>query len=529
MALTKGTGYTLEELQKMGGKPVVPGQGYTKDQLLQMGGKNVDPREQMLQQQKTQDAQPKHGNFLSDVGNALGNFFGGNVIGDAIGSRIAEHSSGAQAVRNAPIITHNGKEIVAAGGNKDVVQHPTSKQIVGDVLKSAGSIGMAALPGAGSLGGKVAEGAAIGYGSDVAQKLIDKKDKVFKPGLGTVVGAAIPAVAGGLGAILKKTLGATTQVGDKVIQRAIDNPQAVDEAVKKYAQTPELKQSIVDRAEQAMNNFVNERNQEFGKGISKMTATAPLQKQRVLDSFAQEVDKFGGQVKEGGVIFNDTKLTKEEQNGIKKVFSVLKSWKDVTPTGFETLRQRISNEMKAFKFNNNDLPNVILGNVKKDLTAHISENVPGYADLLKNYGSKSETVGNVLSELRLNSSAKPSAKLNTIMKIFKKDPIIMKDFVTAMGSTKEANNLLNEISGAILSEWLPSGAVNKTAEGLLGTVGTVGAAFNPALAAGAVGAAASFSPRVVGKAARLAGKAAQKGITTGVRRAVTKEAARLNP
>jgi hypothetical protein len=407
----------------------------------------------------------------------------------------------------------------------------SNKEVLGSAANTALLATAPGLPSGGStLAGKVAAGGALGYASDVAQSANENKQSIFKPGLGTAIGVGLPIVAKVGGAIFKTITGATTGAGKDVIQRAIDSPEQVNAAINKYAQTPEAKQQLVDSAKDSINQYLKDRNSQFGEGLSKMVASEPISKQIVLDSFAQSVDKFGGQIQDGALTFGDTALNSAEQKSVTDVFDTVKNWKDVTPQGMDTLRQRIGNEMSNFKFANNGRDSVILGGVKQDLTQLMKDKIPGYGDMLSTYGSQTQTAKDLAAELSLKSSnAKPATQLGQIMKLFKKDPVVVENLTKTMGQ-ESANKFLNDVSGAILSSWLPQqGLVGKIAEGTAGVgaiAGLATGAVNPLTVA--VGAAAS-SPRIVGKAAVGAGKLIQSGAGTALKKAATIAGSKIKP
>lgn len=80
--------------------------------------------------------QPKK-RFGQRAGEVLGSIFGGKQIGDLIGTKIAEHSPTAKALKNAPAIKQQGIETIPAGGNKPLFKTPTGKQLAGDAAMIA--------------------------------------------------------------------------------------------------------------------------------------------------------------------------------------------------------------------------------------------------------------------------------------------------------------------------------------------------------------------------------------------------------
>lgn len=403
---------------------------------------------------------------------------------------------------------------------------PTEKQFAGGALETAVMASTPFLPSgagllkAGSLGkltptvGKSIVGAATGYGFDKAQQAIQNKEITASPGVGTAVGAALPFAAKLIGSLLKRGTGVTTGAGKDVIQRAIDDPDAVGRAVKEYASNDAAKQSLVERAKLGLNEAIRQRGAAFSESISKMTAEKAIPKATVVDAFKKELAKFNGKITRDGVTFSNTTLTKGDQSSIREAWDLVKGWTDTTPSGYDNLRQALGNVMDDFKLAGNSRANVVVGGTKQALTKTLEENIPGYAGILKEYGAKTGAVRIVAKELGLSSTAKPSTQLNQILRIFKKDPQVLAALQKTMGEA-EAKSFLDDVSGAILSEWLPSGKIGNLARGLgqfaLYQFG------GPAALAGAP----ALSPRIVGGAARAAGRAAQQGVGTGLNRAAT--------
>lgn len=400
----------------------------------------------------------------------------------------------------------------------------TNKEVIGSAIQTGANF----IPGAGPEAGilaRTAIGAATGYAYDVGQNLQENKSikDSLKPGAGTVTGGLLPIVTKGLGTLAKASAGFTSGVGSDVIDRAIKNPNEVDVAVKKFASTPEAKQELVDSAKSSIQSYLQQRSSEYGESVNKLTSKVGFQgKQTAIDSFKNEISKFGGEIKNGQVVFKDTTLTKADENNIKQAFSKINKWQNTSVKGMDGLRQAVGNLMDDFKVTGNSRANVILSKVKDSITKDLSKNVPGYSDVLKTYGSKTELANNVLKELSLKGSAKESTQLNQVLRLFKKDPQVVKQLSSIMGE-KEVNSFLNDISGAILSEWAPKGVLSNIARAV-GDIGLAGGAImtgSTPLGLASLGTVAASSPRIVGKVARLSGKAQASGVSSIAKKLTT--------
>lgn len=390
-----------------------------------------------------------------------------------------------------------------------------SKAGLGVVKKQAAKIPLAQ---------KVAEGAVLGYGADVSSNM-RSGDSSVKPGIGTTLGVGIPFASALIGGLTKRIAGFTTGSGKDVIQRAIDNPDAVDEAVKKFAKSPESQQDLVDVAKDSVVEYLQKRSEEYGNELSKLKLSKPVKKEAIVKDFIKEVKVFGGRLDdEGELFFESSKLTKTDRNNLLSVWDDIRQWKNVTPQGLDDLRQNIGNYISEFKAGGNTRADVILGNVKSSLTKYIDDAAPGYKKILQDYGQKTEIARNLLSELSQSGKAKPSTQLRQILNIFKKDPQVLKNLQEVMGE-KNAKKLLNEIAGAILTGWTPEGKVQNwfrlISEGGAGVAAFAAGGVAPGLATLATGAALA-SPRIVGKAATATGKVVRSGATTAARRSAIK-------
>ena len=388
-----------------------------------------------------------------------------------------------------------------------------ARDVAGQLLETAATFAPGVGKGA-SLITKALSGAATGYALDVGNQL-ENKDKTlgqaFKPGLGTAIGGTLPLATALIGSLSKKIAGFNAGTGEEVLQRAQENPDAVGDAVKTYAKTPEAKSELIDKAKSAIQNFNSAKSEEFGATLDKF-GTEPIAlkegEKSVIDSFAENAKKFGGTINgKGELTFANSTLTKGDQAAVKEGFDLINNWTDTTPKGMDGLRQAIKNTMDNFSLTGNSRANVILGNVKDDLQSMLTDKLPGYDKMLSTYGEKSQVTRDLVKELGLGGKSKPSTQLNNIMKIFKRDPSIQENLVSVMGKDG-SEKFLNEISGAILSDWLPSNSltnvIGRSTELATGIGGVIAGSGGTAIPA-AAGALASMSPRIVGKIARMAG------------------------
>lgn len=513
------------------------------------------------------------------------------------------------------------------GGDINSGFNLSNKEILGSAAQTALGVGSFGIAAPESLAGKVAAGAGTGYAFDKAQQATDNKQITATPGFGTLTGALLPVASKVIGSGLKRVLGTTTGVGNKVLDRAVKNPDEVFQNMRVYS-SDESKMGLVQRGKEAINDFLSTRNTEYGskvgglketpaksvisyvdkqgnkvytqltpdelailrdevknipsaKGASQIHldaftpnlkanakeisraeflkghpqaaealgntvkpsftkgakglftgSTSNPKAQPIVNEFQNQLKKFGGSVTKDGLKFNSSSLTASDRNALNDVWSEVQNWTDFTPQGKDNLRQLIGNYSGQFKAAGNTKADVVLGNLKKFLTSHIDQQTSGaYKPILEEYGQKTQLAKGLISELNQKGNAKPSTQLNSILKVFKKDPQVIDHLTQVMGQ-KEADKFLNQISGAVLSDWLPSSVKQQWLEGTLGATqilsvlsGTLG--IGSALKTGGA-TLATFSPKVVGTATVGLGKLIQKGVGTGIQRTLTKLGSKAN-
>ncbi len=428
-------------------------------------------------------------------------------------------------------ILESGNEATDIG-----TQGITSKDVIGSAISTAAT----AIPGASagaSLLTKTIAGGATGYAFDVGSNL-QNKDKTlgqdFTPGLGTIVGATLPFAGYLISSLSKKIAGFTAGTGEDVIQRAIDNPDAVGEAISKYAKTPEAKEELVSTASSAVQDFVKAKGQEFGNTINNLAVKegGEISKQPALEALKKSLEDFGITLSPEGLDFTNSNLTKEAESTLNQVFDKITNWSDETPKGLDSLRQYLKGEMGNYKIQGSSKVDSILNTTMKAIRSHLTDEIPGYAEMLQNFSEKSSTTTALLKELQLAGTAKPSTKLANILKIFKKDPTVLDNLYKVMGKS-EAEDFLNQVSGAILSDWIPAGKVGNAMR-TIGEAGlgvglhAVGVGTAPALGAVGAGMAVS-SPRVVGSIARTVGSRTGRVASEVVKKGITSGVSKLNP
>lgn len=227
-----------------------------------------------------QEKEPDTMDTLGKVGEVTGDIFGGNKIGDLIGSKAAKYlSKGGRDLRKQ---VKEGK--ISREEYDKTFEGPSAKEVAGDVAKSAlnfvpiGKLGKGIELGAEALRlgkaapiiGKIASSAATGYGMDVAENLRqDKKGAdIVKPGTGAILGAA---GEGGLQALEKGM--SLAPKGSEIALNSLIKPLLKDFSYGKNPGRVVAEEGIVANSFEDLANKIGIRKKEIGSEIGKIVSS----------------------------------------------------------------------------------------------------------------------------------------------------------------------------------------------------------------------------------------------------------------
>jgi hypothetical protein len=176
---------------------------------------------------KSKYSQPEpEESFWEKTANVLDSVFGGGKIGEYIGTKIAETTPQAKLLKQ-----QEEQGLLAKGEYEKTFKKPSVKELVGSGIQSASlfipvgkvSTGITSLAGkagvrtGASAIGKIGSGALAGEALDIATNLQNGKTgaEIFTPGVGTLVGGAIPAVG-----VVKNVM---VRFGEKQAPRVINS------------------------------------------------------------------------------------------------------------------------------------------------------------------------------------------------------------------------------------------------------------------------------------------------------------------
>lgn len=184
--------------------------------------------------------------FLSKVGKGIGSFLGGDEIGEAIGNKwgtwkAKNGEAGEQFERSIAFIEQKFQEGKISQEQRDKMlkaqeenakdafgyDGPNFKQVAGDMVQAALTVATAGGVGSGAtkLAPKIAKGAALGYGFDVATDMQEDESlgEIAKPGIGTAIGGAIPILGAVKNAIAKGGKAGAERVMNSVVKPDLDD------------------------------------------------------------------------------------------------------------------------------------------------------------------------------------------------------------------------------------------------------------------------------------------------------------------
>lgn len=340
------------------------------------------------------------------------------------------------------------------------------------------------------------EGAKYGGAFGASKSMQEGNDlkKVFTDTLesaatGAVLTAGIPMLAEGTVRAAKNISSLYSGVPKDAIERAFHNPDAVTKAVRKYAKDPEATQDILRKANESFSLIKKARADDYQNALTQLQEkgyTSKISKKEVTNTLGKIVDKFNTKVLSPGEV--------EKLNELKALY---KEWDDFTPLGVNDLKRAIRNRVNP---GNSKELNYVITNAEKDLASYVNKADPLIGEMNAKYSSASEFVELLQKEIfGKTSKMSDSTKLNRLLNIFNQKSDVKMKLVEKLGQ-QGSQDLINEITGAAMSSWLPTGWVQRF---VLGGAGLTGAFFNaPAAIVGAAGA----SPRIVGKATRILGK-----------------------
>lgn len=474
--------------------------------------------------------EPTEGNsFLQGVGNlAAGALRGASNIGATIINPLDEQ---ARAQRKAQIesqlqewgaqpesMLYKGGEIGAEVAGTAGIGGALAKpfQAAAQVAPSMGRVAQALRSGgfsvggpASTIGGKVANAALrVGGGAATgaaAGGLAGGQDGAES---GAMLGAALPfaaPVAQAAGRGVSSLLGNATGAGGEAIKQAFQSGKAGGASAKQFAEALRGKSEMTDVLDMAKGNLASMGQQ---RAAAYRTGMADISKDKTILEFdgvnkalknAYDTVTYKGQIKNA-----------RAADALQKINEEIANWKSLdpaeyhTPEGIDALKQSVGGIMESIPFEEKTARKVA-GDIYNSLKSEINKQAPTYANVMKDYSSATEQIGEIERALSLGKKASADTAMRKLQSLMRNN------VNTNYGNRQELARALEQaggqeimpaIAGQALSSATPRGLQGLGATGLGGYgVMTMNPAVVPLLAA--------QSPRLVGEAAYGTGQLAR--------------------
>jgi hypothetical protein len=374
----------------------------------------------------------------------------------------------------------------------------------------------------------IAQGAAQGYGYDVAGNLQADKQNFAKPGLGLAIGGGIPlavAATKGVGFIAKEvakhTSSALSGVPKAAIEEAFSNPLAVQRAMRTAATDSEgAAQKILADAQDALDSLTQARKAVYEANLAKVPAEASSGKLSTLgvkQTFTKTLKQFGAEGSGRGITFTNVALDDAHISKLQKLQDRIYSWTDTSPVGLNRLKQVVrSYELGGVNLGSSEKKfNAIVKTLEANIGDYVGDRVPEIGRMNRQYRAESEVIDNIVSQLKTNAKDQ-NTPLRKLLNVFNPKSEVYRPVVRQLGA-QGAKNLMADIAGLTMAKWTPEG-IAKYLDVAFGGAALVHPASWPGIATTLL----AGSPRVVGEVTTAAGRIAQNETARAVARAATK-------
>lgn len=447
-------------------------------------------------------SQKPKGNTLQKASNTLGDIFGGQKIGEAIGTYALKESNRIK-----------GKEEL----NQYVDKGPSAGQILGDVAR----VGMNFIPTArlgAALGvtSKFARPAlnilgegAFGYGADVASKAAEGKQNIFTPGVGTGIGVglgSVPIVGSALRKVGTEGLGLTTGKGgagvNKFFGSILEGGDAASGA-RAGMRGNVSEEELVNEARSGVGKMISNRAAAYQEQLGKLKIKATeVSHIPIVEKFNKMLGEFGMFVNPNGTPnFSRAPGLGRYETDLKKLSQTLSEWGtqkgDNTILGLDKLKQVIDDfrigSADSKKFDafvtalRNEAKNSIRDTLKKGKDF---KSLVNYEKMVGDFEKSTREIKEIQKALSLGDKASIDTAFRKLSSVLRGNNEVRKQAVQELDAIT-GGQLLPKIAGKQMQDILPSGLVSRA--GAIGTGIAGGLSIVPMLKL------AVFSPRVMGE------------------------------
>lgn len=321
---------------------------------------------------------------------------------------------------------------------------------------------------------------------------------------GNLVNPLTPVAGAGkvMGVAGKNVLGMTTGTSADTIGEAYKAGRTGGEYGKSFRRNMrghEDQDVVIDQAREAMGNMKDAQQTQYQKDMRGIKAD-----QTAIDfsPIERKFDELVNSAYEG----THQKASDQAIKKLNEIYDVLAEWQDDpamhTAGGLDALKQRIDNLMPPLTDRTKDSVRYVTA-VRNAVKDAIVQQAPEYAKAMKAY----ESSAIVQTELEKSLSLGKKASADTTLR--KLQSVTRNNANTNYGSRAKnakiledagAKTIMPSLAGQALNTWMPRGIRGPIAASALSGLGSF---FSPLAAAGLL----AGSPRLVGEAAHLAGRA----------------------
>lgn len=348
-------------------------------------------------------------------------------------------------------------------------------------------------------------GAATGIADTIgkADSLNDLEKLPENMATGAMINAAFPVagkvlrpIARGAGSLISEVLGNTTGAGGASVKQAFDAGKRGSKAFRDNMRNSAEMDDIVNQAREGVERLKIAKNAEYENNFN-----AIKNDKTVLD-ITPITDKIK-LLKKSYNVGGFSKAGKGTQKAIEEIDNIVNDFISKPEAhnveGFDALKQRLQDitfpleEREARR-----IVNIASNEVKKTIT----KQAPSYAKIMKEYHEAADAIRELEQGLSLGQKKTYDTALRKLQSVFRNN--VNSNYgnrASLLKKVEKGNDISDAIAGQSLNSWTPRGLA-----GQLGAVAGGGAAYggaiNPAFLA-------TFSPRFIGEAAYLGGKAAK--------------------
>lgn len=349
--------------------------------------------------------------------------------------------------------------------------------------------------------GNIAAGGLAGYNYDVASNLAEGKSIAdsAKPGMATLIGAGIPAVAPALSAVgrlASESTGVTTGVGRDAVAEMFrasakggDAAKAARDALFKTV-SPE---QLVQTARDAFDIVKTNRSTAYKTALEGLKqSTQVLDDTPVLSAFDSKLKDFNIKVNKGKLDFSQSAidLDAEAKNTISDIYDKLNRFGtqegDKSVIGMDALKRSFSS-----LYSESSSARAFAKSMEKSVS-NVLNQVPGYEKMAKAYEQSSDMISNIQKSLSLGDQAGIDAafrKISTSLRINNEErAALVKELDDVSGG-----KLLPMVAGQQLNQLFPRGLMRQ-----LGGAGALGSALTGGGLGQFIALIPFASPKVVG-------------------------------